>query len=347
MSQGVCLLRRLLISGLLLLPVAVAAEPMKLGASDIKETFTGSRVELDTPLGTTIPVQFTGDGLMTGNAGSLASVLGAEKDRGRWWVKGDRLCTKWFRWFDAEEQCLTIHLQDERVFWRRDDGKKGTATIVERPVEIAEPAKPAAPAAKAAPLRAASAAAPQKIETKAPVLKAAPRLAVRPKSAAEQLGLPEEAPANRSLFFVGLGLARALQSQFAIASAEAAPAPKPPQKAKTKPLPTPVKKPVMAAAVSAAPVPQRQPAYPYPEPAETPIATTASVSPPVSFSVYGVADGDVLNMRSGPSEDYAIVGAIPPNARSVRMAGRCIALWCEIQFRNTRGWVNRYYLAQN
>jgi SH3-like domain-containing protein len=29
------------------------------------------------------------------------------------------------------------------------------------------------------------------------------------------------------------------------------------------------------------------------------------------------------------------------------MVGSCVALWCEIQFRNTRGWVNRYYLAQN
>ena len=46
-------------------------------------------------------------------------------------------------------------------------------------------------------------------------------------------------------------------------------------------------------------------------------------------------------------EDYAIIGVIPPNATNVRMAGRCIATWCEIQFRNARGWVNRYYLAQN
>jgi hypothetical protein len=128
------LLRRILAISILLVPAALAAEPTKLGGSDIKETFTGSRIELDTPLGTTIPIQFTGDGLMTGNAGSLASVLGAQNDRGRWWVKGDRLCYKWFRWFDAEEQCLSIHMNDERVFWRSDDGKKGTATIVARPM---------------------------------------------------------------------------------------------------------------------------------------------------------------------------------------------------------------------
>jgi hypothetical protein len=350
-SNGVSLLRRLAVSVLLLAPAAATAEPMKLGASEIKDTFTGSRVELDTPLGTTIPVQFTDDGLMSGTAGSLASVLGAPKDRGRWWVKDDRLCTKWFRWFDAEEQCLTIHMKDERVFWRRADGKKGTATIVERPVVVAEPAK--LPAARAErepvkpPFAAATLAAPPKPQVKTPVLKAGPRLAARPKSAAEQLGLPPEAPADRSLFFVGMGLARALQSQFAIASAQAAPVSKPKTKPKPKlPNAAPPSKELVTAAVVAKP--QASPAKTSPVPdivgKQTVQAAPTALS---SFRVYGVADDDVLNVRSGPSEGHAVVGNIPPNASTVRMVGGCIALWCEIQFRSTRGWVNRYYLAQN
>lgn len=334
-ENGVSLLRRLAVSVLLLAPAAAAAEPMKLGASDIKQTFTGTRVELDTPLGTKIPVQFTGDGLMTGQAGSLASVLGAAKDRGRWWVKGDRLCTKWFRWFDAEEQCLVIHVKDERVFWRRDDGKKGTATIVERPTIVAQPRIPDV-AAKTTVIRTASL---------APVLKSPPRLAVRPAVPAEELGLPEEAPANRSLFFVGLGLARALQSELSIASAVAAPLPRPaPQAAKPK-SPAPAKS-LKTAAESAKPLPA---------PVRSPAATsgaertgpTAPKSTYASFSVYGVDSNDVLNVRSGPSEYHAVVGAIPPAASNVRLVGVCQALWCEVQFRNARGWVNRYYLIQN
>jgi hypothetical protein len=340
MKQGASLLRRLAACVVLLLPAAAAAEPMRLGAGDIKQTFTGTRVELDTPLGTTIPIKFTGDGLMSGSAGSLASVLGAANDRGRWWVKGDRLCYKWFRWFDAEEQCLTIHMKQERVFWRRDDGKRGTATIVDRPPQVAE-VKPAARNAAAPVTRTASivgSSAPLRAQARLPVLKSPPRLAERPITAAEQLGLPDEAPADRSLFFVGLGLARALQSQFAVTAAEAAPAPASSRSAAAKIVPLPVKKEVVAAV----PVPSAPP-YPYPETGGSGLARPAVVS----FSVYGVEDDDVLNMRSGPSDDYAIVGVIPPNASNVRMVGRCISLWCEIQFRNTRGWVNRYYLAQN
>jgi Bacterial SH3 domain len=348
-NKGASLLRRLLTCAVMFAPPALAADPVKLGAEDLKQTFTGSRVELDTPLGTTIPIQFTGDGLMSGNAGSLASVLGAANDRGRWWVKGDRLCYKWFRWFDAEEQCLTIHMKDERIIWHRDDGKKGTATLVERALVVAQSPKPSARpiAAGSGPGQVKIAAVP-KDEVKAPVLKSPPRLAVRPKSAAERLDIPEEAPTDRSLFFVGLGMSQALQSQFGIARAEAAPAPKPPVpkppvKAAAKKAPEPAKKTVVASlAPKAAPKPS---SYPYPEPA----GDEAAEAPPaaVSFSVYGVADDDVLNMRSGPSDEYAIVGVIPPNANAVRMVGRCVALWCEIQFRNTRGWVNRYYLAQN
>ena len=322
---------------------------MKLGASDLKETFTGSRVELDTPLGTTIPITFTGDGLMSGNAGSLASVLGAEQDRGRWWVKGDRLCYKWFRWFEAEEQCLTIHVKEERVFWRRDDGKRGTATIVERAPSVVVAEKPAVlpqrTAGRTPPVAVADAVVKPKAQS--PVLKSPPRLAVRPKSAAERLGIPDEAPADRGLFFVGLGLARALQSQLVVSSAEAAPAPR--AKAKTASAKPPSER-TATARKTASPItrqsPPAVPADPDSPPVDTSPMETATAAP-VSFSVYGVEDDDVLNMRSGPSEEYAIIGVIPPNATNVRMAGRCIATWCEIQFRNARGWVNRYYLAQN
>jgi hypothetical protein len=185
-------------------------------------------------------------------------------------------------------------------------------------------------------------------EIRTPVLKSLPRLVVRQKSAAEQLDIPDEAPTDRSLFFVGLGLSHALQSQFGIATAHAAersPALKPKKVAAKVPAP-PIKKPVAVAVLANGPPqpPAAELDHSYPTSDAAPLPTA---SLPKSFSVYGVGEDDVLNMRSGPSEDYAIVGVIPPNGSGVRMVGGCIAVWCEIQFRNTRGWVNRYYLAQN
>ncbi len=65
-----------------------------------------------------------------------------------------------------------------------------------------------------------------------------------------------------------------------------------------------------------------------------------------SFRVAGVEAYDVLNIRKGPSTDYAVVGAIPPNGRGVRIVGACVTYWCPINHRGTNGWVSRIYLAE-
>ncbi len=118
----------------------LAAQPVKLTSDAIKTTIAGSQLELDTPLGSTVSVRFNRDGLMSGDAKELASLLGAAKDRGRWWVASDQLCYKWFRWFDAEPRCLAIKQEAKRIFWQRDDGENGTATIVEQGKPAAKPA---------------------------------------------------------------------------------------------------------------------------------------------------------------------------------------------------------------
>ena len=117
---------------------AAAAEPVALKGSAIKETVAGAMVELDTPAGTKIPVRFGTDGLMSGEAGDLASFLGAPKDRGRWWAENDQLCTKWFRWFDAEKHCVHLEQDGKRIFWREDNGEKGTATITVPATQVAD-----------------------------------------------------------------------------------------------------------------------------------------------------------------------------------------------------------------
>jgi hypothetical protein len=97
----------------------------------IQATLPGSVLKLDTPLGMVVPIKFGGDGLMSGDAGQLASYLGSQKDRGRYWLTDDRICYKWFRWFSGEQHCLTIQRDGQRIFWQRDDGETGTATLEE------------------------------------------------------------------------------------------------------------------------------------------------------------------------------------------------------------------------
>ena len=121
---------------------AVTAEPVQLNGAAIQATLPGSVLKLDTPLGMVVPIKFGGDGLMSGDAGQLASYLGSQKDRGRYWLAQDRICYKWFRWFSGEQHCLTIQRDGQRIFWQRDDGETGTATLEEprRPSPI-PPAK--------------------------------------------------------------------------------------------------------------------------------------------------------------------------------------------------------------
>lgn len=107
------------------------AEPVALTGDELKQAVSGSTVEIDTPLGSTVPMRFGANGLVAAEAGVLAPVLGSAKDRGRWWVDGEKLCTKWFRWFDAGVRCLTIKTEGTRVYWRKiDDGETGTGTLI-------------------------------------------------------------------------------------------------------------------------------------------------------------------------------------------------------------------------
>ena len=116
-----------------LLTTVAYAEPQPLAGSAIRETFAGSTIELDTPLAATVPIHYLDNGQVTGEAGNLSWLLGSATDKGRWWVEKDRLCHKWKTWFEAENQCLRLRQDGDRLFWVRDDGKTGTATLISRP----------------------------------------------------------------------------------------------------------------------------------------------------------------------------------------------------------------------
>ncbi len=98
------------------------------------------------------------------------------------------------------------------------------------------------------------------------------------------------------------------------------------------------------------PVPQRAaPSAELDRVAEADAATASSAYEPVPvmFRVACVADDDILNVRSGPSQYYPPVGKIPPRGRRVRITGECRGVWCPIRHGSVQGWVNRYYLAED
>jgi uncharacterized protein YraI len=67
-------------------------------------------------------------------------------------------------------------------------------------------------------------------------------------------------------------------------------------------------------------------------------------SAPSSFRVAGVDLDDVLNVRSGPSPEHAVIGSILPDADGIKIVGPYVSAWCPIQHRGLSGWVNSFYL---
>lgn len=87
---------------------------------------------LNTEVGTVVPIVFRSNGSMSGNANGLAFFLGSSRDQGKWWVKKGKLCQKWKVWLDRETHCMTLKKRGGTVWWKSDDGKRGTARIVAR-----------------------------------------------------------------------------------------------------------------------------------------------------------------------------------------------------------------------
>lgn len=369
------MLRPFIVIGILSAATGAFADPAPLANDDLKDTVSGAIVEIDTPLGTTVPMHFGTDGLVSAEAGVLAPVLGAPKDRGRWWVDGDKLCTKWFRWFDAGVRCLTIVRDGSRIYWRKiDDGETGTGTLVQNPAEpgattVAKAEAPQAPRKKSTqPARQDRGASPapsrQAAADSAPVVVAATA------NSADQPGR-DDREAGSAMLFGGAGLLDASARTASVASVpdepattdkappaqDAAPsrakAPDAPAKAVSKLPAAPAK-----AGAKKAPSPPRQaslqagPAAKRADPkraaGKSPgraVATSSSRAIAL-YRVTGVDPYDVLNVRRGPSEEHVQIASIPPSGRQVEITGQCRADWCPIRYGSVTGWVNRYYLAE-
>ena len=344
--------RLVTVIGLIGIASSAKAGPVRMSGDDIKRVMQpGAVLAIDTPLHISIPVTVAPGGIVSAEAGALGLTLGALKDRGRWWTDGDQLCMKWFRWFDAKPRCMVLHRDGNKVQWAEGSGETGTATITEAPpvVVAAAPRPPKretrfVTAAVSAPVNASSednpppatetAATPTPVEALAasetpvtsdtvPALQfAAAALAEAMKPAPitpSKLGMGETAPGEAVAAPVGEE-----------PTTEAAPAPPPHVEDHPKAKP--------AAAVRS---PARKSAPPAPHAADTPKPVQ------VSFRVSGVIDGDTLNVRSGPSEYHPPVGRIPASGRGVQIVGACREVWCPIRHGRLKGWVNRYYLAED
>ena len=124
-------MRRAIFSALIIAAtVATAhAEPAALHGDALRQLAAGRTVHLHSPYGV-LPVSFNANGTLSGSAsGTLAAYLGSTSDRGRWSVKGNRICQTFSKWFDGATHCLQVRQDGRRIHWQRDDGLSGTATI--------------------------------------------------------------------------------------------------------------------------------------------------------------------------------------------------------------------------
>ncbi|MGE3916320.1 MAG: hypothetical protein AB7F78_11540 [Hyphomicrobiaceae bacterium] len=119
-----------LIGALVVAATGSQAAPVQLGEDELKAAVAGKTVTIDTPLGLPITVNYGANGIITGTAGTaLAVYLGSAKDRGRWMVRNGKLCQKWFKWLSGDVTCLTLRQDGQKIYWRSDEGKTGTAMI--------------------------------------------------------------------------------------------------------------------------------------------------------------------------------------------------------------------------
>lgn len=297
-------------AGLLGQGALAAGKSQHLSGDTIKKMIPGAILQLDTPLGSVVPVSYGADGTLAGHAGAVAFFLGSTRDSGRWWVTGSKLCHKWKIWFKSEPQCIVLRRRGKKIAWRDDEGETGTATFVARRT----PAR--SRPARAKTVRIASLPPPPKRTrgVKTPSVKTPSVKARRAK-----------APAARSKT-VRASTIRALALK--------------PTPIRASALPRPGKRPPtsMAATQISAWTPR--------PPAARAVgrrARAARLSP--TYRTVRMRDGDVLNIRTSPDMTAPVVGTIPRGAGGIRIISFCKGYWCPIVYARRAGWVNRAFLA--
>ena len=199
MNRAYEMLRRFLILIGLGICGTAAADPVKISGAMLQKLVPGSTVNIDTPLKAKLPVKYNEDGTISAHAGALAFYLGSNADHGRWWILGGNLCQKWDKWFDAETSCMELSREGTKIWWRKDDGREGTATLIaavapttSQPKSVAQQSAPnrvQTVAAKAAPGN------PKPVIATKPVVAPMPKLASRPAAPVAKPTLVQQANA--------------------------------------------------------------------------------------------------------------------------------------------------------
>lgn len=347
-----------------------------LSGDTLRQKIPGAKIQIDTPLGSVIPVAYGADGSLEGKAGAVAFFLGSQKDRGKWWIEGSKLCQRWDTWFNGRINCVRVYRNaDNRIEWIDQDGEKGTGTIV----ELSGP-PPAAPPSDDKVVRQIAASSPPKPVREAKPVAAQGTVArkaveLRPPSPVP-VRVPSPPAPERKM---------SLKASDADKMAQAAPPPgtnKPVEKTaytatyrvvnvafddvlniRNGPSPLanivstiqPRAKGVMMAGNCEGewcPVRHGQSqgwVNRYFLAAENGARRNAFVrrpsAAPITYKVVRVAAGDVLNLRRRPDGDAAIVATIPPSGTHIRLTGYCVGDWCPVEHGRHSGWAHRYFLA--
>ena len=181
---------KLVITVTCLSAVAAIAEAQSgdLTGQEIAALVAGATIEIDTPVGSKLPVSYTADGHLHGQARQLALYLGAAADRGRWWVASNQLCHAWEHWFNSEPQCLRLRRDGQKIQWWSENGQHGIAVLTAARVPSAAVAAAAGSDGKLSSALATTAAAPsQRLATPLPAEAKADAGSGRPKSRPSRL----------------------------------------------------------------------------------------------------------------------------------------------------------------
>jgi Bacterial SH3 domain len=288
--------------------VAIAA-PVRMNGDDIQRAMMpGALLEIDTPLHISIPVKVSTNHIISANSGALGLTLGAQKDRGRWWADGDKLCMKWFRWFDAKPRCMVLLRQGNRVYWHEGSGESGTATLTEaNPIVAVVDMQQSATTSAQTARRVTTEAIPVPASHKRDAI---PEPTVRFASEAFNEVIAAIKPIEHSQVSMLGGPVPTDEPQ-----SEPATAPSSPSLVKQSKEPPAVGSPSLPA------------------------------RPREIFHVTGVRIDDELTLRSGPSEYHSAVGSVAAAGRNIEIIGECRGGWCPVRHGTDVGWVNRRYLV--
>ncbi len=103
-----------------------------LSGKELRRALAGKTIYLSTPLGISVPIRYRANGTMVGRAKAvLVRYVGSPRDRGVWWISGNRLCQRWGKWLDGRAYCYSFRKKGRTVYWRRNDGRTGTAVIAQ------------------------------------------------------------------------------------------------------------------------------------------------------------------------------------------------------------------------